>query len=60
MPSPIAARKKIAARIAVVLVRKLAAPRPVTKPPPPPPMPSAPPSDLWRRMSTIIEIADVM
>ena len=44
-PSPIAARKKIVARIAVVRVMKFAAPRPDTKPPPPP-MPSAPPSDL--------------
>jgi len=52
--------KKIAARIAVVRVKKFAAPRPLTKPPPPPPMPSAPPSDRWRRMMMIIDTAAVI
>jgi hypothetical protein len=52
--------KKIAARIAVIRVRRFAAPRPVTNPPPPPPMPSAPPSDRWSRMITIMEAATMM
>ena len=52
--------KYIAARIAVILVSRFAAPRPLTNPPPPPPMPSAPPSERCRRIITIIEKTAMM